>query len=316
MGAAFSPAVMAPGANPFDLSDDKSYQRWRERKLALAPTTAAELTVDIADPCRLTANERTALLDRITRANMAVYRSPVLDDDSELPRRLGAQLGMHRLDANWLAGEDGVSPIAVHAGSAPAAGERGSFVPYTDKPIGWHTDGYYHPPQRRIHGMILHCVRPALDGGSNGLLDPELAYIALRDADPAHVHALMQADVMLIPARTGEGGIARPAQGGPVFSVDAVDASLHMRYTARRRHIAWKDDAATSSAVSALTALLAGALPGIVHLRLQPGMGIVGHNVLHERSGFADDPAAPRLLYRARFLDRVSPAAEASWRNG
>ena len=33
--------------------------------------------------------------------------------------------------------------------------------------------------------MILHCVRPARQGGDNRLLDHEMAYIALRDADPA-----------------------------------------------------------------------------------------------------------------------------------
>ena len=35
-------------------------------------------------------------------------------------------------------------------------------------------------------------------------------------------------------------------------------------------------------------------------------MGLVGHNVLHERSAFVDDPPRPRLLYRARYLDRVA----------
>ena len=53
----------------------------------------------------------------------------------------------------------------------------------------------------------------------------------------------------------------------------------------------------------------------MLRVRLQAGMGIVGHNVLHERSAFEDDPARPRLLLRARFLDRIRPA-EAAWRNG
>jgi hypothetical protein len=46
----------------------------------------------------------------------------------------------------------------------------------------------------------------------------------------------------------------------------------------------------------------------VLRVRLEPGMGLVGHNVLHERSAFVDDPAAPRLLYRARFLDRIAGA--------
>ncbi|HMA06730.1 MAG TPA: taurine catabolism dioxygenase TauD, partial [Ramlibacter sp.] len=136
----------------------------------------------------------------------------------------------------------------------------------------------------------------------------------LRDISPRHVRALMAPDAMTIPARTDEDGVARPAQTGPVFSVDA-GGNLHMRYTARTRSIEWKDDEATRSAVACVERLLAGALPGIVRVRLLAGMGLVGHNVLHDRREFEDDPANPRLLLRARFLDRVTPA-EAPWRNG
>jgi hypothetical protein len=39
-------------------------------------------------------------------------------------------------------------------------------------------------------------------------------------------------------------------------------------------------------------------------------MGLVCNNVLHDRAGFVDDALQPRLLYRARYLDRVR-AAEA-----
>ena len=115
---------------------------------------------------------------------------------------------------------------------------------------------------------------------------------------------------MTIPARTDDDGVARAAQSGPVFSVDANSGGLHMRYTARSRSIEWKSDAATHAAVRALETVLAEGSEGILHLRLSAGMGIVGHNVLQRRSAFEDDPVRPRLLYRARFLDRVQlPAA-------
>ncbi len=312
-----SPSVATAG--PFDLDDDAGYLRWRAWKLAHLPAGTEALTVDVADPRALSAAERTALLERIAGVNFAVYRSPVTAEDKDIPRLLGAQLGLQRLDANWLADEDGISSIAVARTLPPTAPRatdgRGGFIPYTDRPIRWHTDGYYHPAERRIRGMILHCVRPAASGGVNGLLDHELAYLRLRDIAPAHIHALTQPDAMTIPARTDDDGIARAAQSGPVFAVDE-DGSLHMRYTARTRSIEWKDDAATRAAVAALEALLAADAPGVLHLRLQPGMGIVGHNVLHDRSGFSDDAARPRLLYRARFLDRASLPAEAPWRNG
>jgi len=34
-------------------------------------------------------------------------------------------------------------------------------------------------------------------------------------------------------------------------------------------------------------------------------MGVICNNVLHTRSAFRDDPAHPRLLYRARYYDRI-----------
>ncbi len=163
--------------------------------------------------------------------------------------------------------------------------------------------------------MILHCVRPARRGGENALLDHELAYIALRDISRDHIRALMQPDAMTIPAREDEQGVAREAQPGPVFSIDA-GGRLHMRYTARTRSIEWKADAATRAAVACLEQVLAGAVPWILRVRLDAGMGLVGHNVLHDRAAFVDDASRPRLLYRARFLDRVDLPAEEPWRNG
>ena len=313
-------------ASPFDLDQPQVYQRWRAAKLAAHPTRVEELIVDVADPRALTATERAAILALCARTNMALYRSPVTLEDKELPRLLGAQLGLHRLDANWLADEDGISSIAVHGepptslragppeGEHPAWGgpapdgrggsPRADFIPYTSKPIKWHTDGYYHPQARRIEGMILHCVREAGEGGVSGLVDHEMIYLALRDANPDWVRALMAPDTMTIPERADQSGVARPAQSGPVFYLRA-DGGLQMRYTARTRSIEWKDDPATRAAVAFLEKLLASSPPWVFHLLMQPGMGVVANNVPHDRTGFTDDPQRPRLLYRARYLDHV-----------
>lgn len=300
-----------PGARlrgPFDLDDDAAYRQWRQAKLRQQPQHVDELIVAVDDPRSLSVSERSALLQRIQRANMALYRSPVMAADKSLPRRLGAQLGLHRLDGNWLADEDGISRITVAPATDRPDKPAAAFIPYTDRAIQWHTDGYYHPQARRIHGMILHCVQPARDGGETTLLDHEMAYIALRDADPRWVRALMAGDAMTIPARLDEAGEARAAQAGPVFSVDDQSGALHMRYTARTRSIEWKPDACTREAVAFLRELLGREAPPCWRLRLRSGMGFVGHNVLHARSAFIDDPVAPRLLYRARYLDRVQAA--------
>jgi hypothetical protein len=117
----------------------------------------------------------------------------------------------------------------------------------------------------------------------------------------------MQPDAMTIPARDDADGVARAAQAGPVFSVDPADGALHMRYTARMRSIEWKNDAATREAAAFLERYLGDANSDVLRLRLEAGMGLVANNVLHDRSAFVDDPARPRLLLRARYIDRIAP---------
>jgi hypothetical protein len=40
--------------------------------------------------------------------------------------------------------------------------------------------------------------------------------------------------------------------------------------------------------------------------RLEPGMGLVSNNVLHTRTPFTESPQHQRLLYRARYYQRVA----------
>ncbi len=292
-------------STPFDLDSQAAYQRWREAKRASHPTQAQDLIVDVADPRALSEAEKQALLQCCANANMAIYRSPVQTPDKDIPRLLANQLGLYRLDGNWLADEDGISQIEV---AAPMR-DRSAFIPYTNRPIKWHTDGYYHPQSRHIRAMLLHCVRAAAAGGETALMDHEMAYIAVREANLEWLRALMAPDAMTIPERLDEDGVARAEQAGPVFSVDAVSGALHMRYTARTRSVQWKDDAPTRAAAAFLEQLLASDGPHVFRLTLGAGMGLVCNNVLHDRSGFVDDPQQPRLLYRARYLDRIDAPA-------
>jgi alpha-ketoglutarate-dependent taurine dioxygenase len=235
---------------------------------------------------------------------MAIYSSNTLGDaDKEIPRRLGLQLGLVHLDSHWLTDDDAISPISVRG--AEERGERKEFIPYTDKPIRWHTDGYYNPPERTVRGMILHCVQSAASGGESQLLDHEIAYILLRDENPDFIRALSQDDAMTIPPRLDDTGVARAVQSGPVFSVDA-QGFLHMRYTARSISIEWRSDATTQAAIAALAKLLATPTPWTLRGRLEPGMGLACNNVLHDRSGFTESAQQRRLLYRARYHERVA----------
>ncbi|OZA23516.1 MAG: taurine catabolism dioxygenase TauD [Hydrogenophilales bacterium 17-61-9] len=321
--------------SPFDLSNETGYRAWREAKLAAYPRSVDELIVTLNDPHHLHAEEMAALASRCARSNMAIYHAPGHPAaDKSFPHRLAARLGLVRLEGNYLSDEDGLSSITP---TSEAGSNRGEFIPYTNKPINWHTDGYYNALDRRILGMTLHCAQDAAAGGENALLDHEIAYIQLRDINPDYVAALMQPDAMTIPARmdealapaltplppAGEGAnaepkpinergqassptqsIARAEQSGPVFAVDPDQGFLTMRYTARTRSIVWKDDAVTQAAVKTLADILARS-EYILTAHLRPGMGLVCNNVLHTRSAFADSPERRRLLYRGRYYDRL-----------
>lgn len=303
-----SHSVRQNEASPFLPDNESAYRLWRERKLDGYPRSEDSLRVEIGDPRTLTDDERNRLRDICARTNMAIYRSRVAghDPDKEIPRRIGERLGLVRLDGNPLADEDAISSLCVTAHKAG----RG-YIPYTNRRLLWHTDGYYNPPERRIRAFVLHCVQPAARGGENSLLDPEMAYLHLRDVSLEHVRALMAADAMTIPANPDEEIGARPEQAGPVFAVDPANGSLHMRYTARTRSIVWKDDAATHAAVRALEEILAGGSPYIFHYRLNAGEGLVCNNVLHSRTAFEDDASSgqTRLIYRARYHDRIAGTA-------
>jgi len=290
--------------SPFDLGNESGSRAWRDARLAAYPRRIDELVVSLDDPRHLTADEADTLEACCARANMAIYSASHLPAaDKSIPHRLAQQLGLSRLEGNYLADEDGLSSIT------PASDEdgsvRGDFIPYTHKPINWHTDGYYNALDRRILGMTLHCAQDAESGGENALLDHEIAYIQLRDASPDYVAALMQPDAMTIPARMDEDNVARPEQSGPAFAVDPDAGFLYMRYTARTRSIVWKNDAVTQAAVKTLADILASS-EYILTARLSPGMGLICNNVLHTRSAFSDSPGHRRLLYRGRYYDRLN----------
>ncbi|VAW78813.1 hypothetical protein MNBD_GAMMA15-1304 [hydrothermal vent metagenome] len=289
------------GNNPFDLDNTSAYEAWKSDKLESYPQYAEQLIVEIDDPRQLKHSEREAILANCAKANMAVYVGNTgADPDKLIPATLGAQLGLLHLDRNMGADNDGITTLKVVDEQW-----RSRYIPYTNRPIHWHTDGYSNNLDQQIHSLLLHCVNPASKGGENALLDHEIAYIRLRDENPAYIQALMAPDVMTIPANIEQGTVLRPARCGSVFS-PYYKKYLHMRYTARRQNIEWKNTTQTRAAVAALENLLTSDDPLIYRLRLQPGWGVISNNVLHDRSGFDDDEQNSRLLYRLRYFDRIN----------
>ncbi|MCC2111184.1 MAG: TauD/TfdA family dioxygenase, partial [Hyphomicrobiales bacterium] len=284
-----------PERGPFSRDKD-AYRRWRDRKLAGTPDSAADLIVEIVDLSAPTEIEKAAILDRCRRANMAIYacRGRCLDDREVRPdlTAFAATFGLIDLEDHRSAAGDGLVALEVAAG-----GGRVGFIPYSTSALNWHTDGYYRPIDAPIRAMVLHCVRPAADGGTNGLMDPEIAYIRLRDRDPELIDALMHPAAMTIPEFAEEGRL-RPTATGPVYWVDPASGALQMRYTARKRNISWRDEAATKAAAAALIEVMNGDDPQLFRTRLAAGQGLICNNVLHDRTAFEDtDVAGTGRLY-------------------
>ena len=310
---------LPPASGPFSPADSAAYARWREIKLAAHPAAVEDLIVPVKNPAAPTPEERARIIDSCRRANMVIYdtgdRSGA--DSPQVPemlKALAATFGLTDRERHRSMRDHELVDIHV-------AGEderpRQGFIPYTDRRLLWHTDGYYkygYEGARPIRAMILHCVRDAKEGGENDLLDPDIAYIRLRDANPDWAAALMRPDAMTIPEFVEEDGAVRPASRGPVFWVDE-EGALNMRYTERSRNIIWADDPAVHKAVDFLRELLREAdEPFRFTVRMRPGQGLICNNVLHTRTAFTDhdEPRRRRLLYRGRYSNRVAGTAPAA----
>jgi hypothetical protein len=309
--AAFAPSIESwkdesSLDSPFRLDNDNSYVRWREEKLGNSEEEAE--TIDIIDLSDPSPAEIKSIRAACRVRNMAFYRAEPVPGDAQATRKALAafisKLGLADFEQHRSSGDDGIVPIEVSE-----AGDQDGFIPYTDRAINWHTDGYYsyRSPRRMIRSMVLHCVRSAAEGGTNQLLDPDVAYIRVRDADPDYISALMHPDALAIPAFQDRGGPGHGEVRGPVFVVR--DGQLGMRFTLRKRHVVWRDDPMLAAALQTLTTVLEHD-PLIVQRRFGPGEGVVCNNVLHSRSAFVDAPAADggRLMLRVRSYDHLGAA--------
>lgn len=288
-----------------DLQDASGYQAWRADKLAATERVLSEGPIKVGSLAEPTAEERNALMLRCRKVNFAWYSAPIIETDSEKTsiqlRSFTEKFGLNIAETHRSAGSDGI--VALRVTDAP---RQAGFIPYSNRRMNWHTDGYYNAPAERISAFVLHCAQQAASGGTNDLLDPELVYIRLRDHDPAFVAAMLHPQAMSIPENVEPDGQIRPVSVGPVFYPDPGTGRMQMRYTARTRSIAWRDDPTTLSAEAWLRDYLDRGDDLVFRVRLEPGQGLLNNNVLHNRTGFENsDTGGTRLIYRVRFSNRV-----------
>ena len=300
------------------------YQKWRDNRLLNGHADFPAEPVTISNPLALSDSERKIILKSIAVRNFSVYQY----DTDKYPReqpllKLCDQLGMQRSVSNPESGRDNITVITCHSDTSSdpdpdsrpdkgrKKGQTSRYIPYTNRPLKWHTDGYYNEPDNQIRSFVIHCQSASMSGGDNYLLDHEIAYIQLHEKGPELVSALCQSDAMTIPENVENEKQIRKAYSGPVFSTDPKTGCLYTRYTQRARNITWKSDPVTREALDRLNDILDRENPWITRVRLESGQGIICNNVLHRRSEFknGDSPEQTRSLLRIRFQDRISEGA-------
>ena len=279
--------------------NEASYQQWRKPRLESYARSVEELLVDIGGLVNMNPAEKAQIVASCRRSNMAIYRCRDELVDRQAVRTFASRFGLTRLDHHLCVNADGVSELSV-----ASDGVRSDYVPYSNRGLSWHTDGYYNSESQQVRAVVLHCAHTASSGGENALLDTDIAYILLRDKNPDFITAFEHPECMTIPANMGTEGEIRPAVSGPVFSYDAGGA-IHMRFSARKKNIRWRNDNITADARAYLAEILADKNGPVLTYRLQPGEGLISNNILHNRTAFEDGRSQKRLLYRARFFDRI-----------
>ena len=274
-----------------DVSTDCLAQRLDDYRAVIASPP-----VDIVDPTTLNHQELAKLRERVAVANFAHYRCAQAVNDTAV-LALCHQVGLKNLHQSVVTA--GLTKIEVSPGS------KARYIPYTNSELNWHTDGYYYPETYPVRAMLLHCVRPALEGGATELINHEIVYALLAQTNPDYVAALSQADVMTIPANSQAPDGPRQAQSGPVFWQDPD--RIYMRYTTRRHNIQWRQDPLSNEAVEALAEILRQRTDLVFHRQLGPSEGVLSNNTPHRREPFQDstERGRGRLFYRGRFHDNI-----------
>jgi len=290
--------------SPYLLANEAAYQDWRSSKLENRGQATPLRVFTLNAQGLLAESQLAAAQQQVEAYNFVIFESPARDFSKHDFVTLNRQFGLHDLDNNLGADADKVTALRV----VDEADQRAQYIPYTNRAMNWHTDGYYNPHARRINAFSLYCVNQSARGGGNFLFDHEMMYLLIRDQSPELLEALMRDDLMRIPANVQDNQVIRAEETGPVFALQPITCALNMRFTSRPHNIVWKSDKCSQQALNLVREILMQG-EAMIEIRLRAGQGIVCNNILHGREAFQDDPQHPaRLVYRARYYDAIDVA--------
>tara|TARA_Y100000022_G_scaffold160476_1_gene143374 strand:- start:6 stop:833 length:828 start_codon:yes stop_codon:yes gene_type:complete len=266
------------------------FLRWAEEKERNIPQNIDGISVNIHDINNVKTSEIAKIKETINRYNSCIYSSSVPLESNITLLKFAELVGMRTYDCNNLESNE-ISTIT------PVENNKINYIPYTDKPLNWHTDGYYD--RKPIFSWLLHCVNPATQGGENYLLDHELA---LREYVMRHddINNLLAADALTIPESKDT---SRAKISTYIFSFENQYKKLHMRFSMRKDNIDTSPKA--SEAITKLKKIIENDCGKYsLTYKLQKNEGIITNNILHGRNAFKDDKVKRKLL-RIRSYERL-----------
>jgi len=277
------------------------YETWRDEKLANYRSKPQSLFVEINDPFRLSNAEKKAISNNCISNNLSLIKINSNSDIRKAISSINAQLGLVDLDQHLCAENDGLVVIEDTNTS-----DKASYVPYSNKALKWHTDGYYNQMDALVGAFSLYCIQSATEGGENHWIDPEMLYIHFRELNPSIISALSQPKTLTIPERREDNQIVREVSIGPVFFIDEISQKPKMRFTQRKKNIIWLESVEIADALCELNNFLSGVSEMHHQYKLAAGEGIVCNNVIHNRSAFIDSVQQKRKLLRGRYKNSVT----------
>ena len=266
------------------------FLRWAEEKEKNIPQNSDGILVNIHDINNVKISEIDKIKETIYKYNSCIYSSKIALKSNTNLLKFVELVGMKTYDCNNIESNE-ISTIT------PLQNSKINYIPYTDKPLNWHTDGYYD--KKSIFSWLLHCVNPATQGGENYLLDHELVLreYLLRNDD---INNLMAEDALTIPESKDT---SRSEISTYIFSFKNKYKRLHMRFSMRKDNIG--TSAKASSAIIKLKEIIENDCAKYsLTYKLQKNEGIITNNILHGRKAFKDDKVKRKLL-RIRSYERL-----------
>ena len=272
-------------------SKSSEFKQWASEKEDNIPLNIGDLKAEIQDINHITSEEISNIKGKIKKFNFCVYKSTVgLHNQADLVN-FARSIGMKTYDTNNIHNSPVSLIMSLESGNAV------NYIPYTNKQLNWHTDGYYD--EKPIFSWLLHCEEPAYSGGENYLLDHELAireYIFKYD----NLDSLSRSDALVIP---GNVEAKRDETKGYICDSDNVYKRFHMKFSMREKNMKLNEQSKTAF-MRMKKIIKEDCKKYCLTYKLSKNEGIVSNNILHGRNSFKDGKVM-RKLYRIRSYERI-----------